>query len=379
MAKRANNEGSMRQRPDGLWEARVTVNGKQRSLYGKTRADVSRKMREALRDTENGIPLADERMTVSQYLSQWLETSVKPSVRPNTYESYAMHVRLHLTPALGRLRLSHVTPQHVQDMMNKTLARGLSPNTVLHIRATLRKALGQAVKWGMIQRNVATLVDPPKLTKHVVEPMSAERAGEILAAVRGHRLEGLFVVALTTGLRQGEALGLKWSDVDLDTRLLSVRQAMQRINGAYQLSEPKSPRSRRTISIPAVAVDALRQHRARQHRERLAAGDTWHDMGLVFSTSLGTPMDGPNVTHIFQKLLKEAGLPHYRFHDLRHGCATLLLTQGAPMRVVTETLGHSQFSLTMDTYAHVVPALQREAADRMDSALAGRVPGQGNS
>lgn len=369
VAKRANNEGSIRQRPDGLWEARVTVNGKQRSLYGKTRADVSRKMREALRDTEHGIPLADERVTVSQYLSQWLETSVKPAVRPSTYQSYEMHVRVHLSPALGRTRLSQLTPQHVQDMMNRLLESGRSPMTVLHIRATLRKALGQAVKWGMIQRNVASLVDPPKATRYRVEALSPEDAGKILAAVKGHRLEALFTVALAVGLRQGEALGLRWEDVDVEAAHLRVHQALQRINGTLQLVEPKSARSRRTIPLPGVAVSALRGHRALQHRERLAAGDTWTDSGLVFTTESGSPLDGPTVTRVLQRLLQAAGLPRHRFHDLRHDCATLLLAQGVPMRVVMETLGHSQISLTANTYSHVAPLLQRDAADRMNDLL----------
>lgn len=373
MAKRANNEGSMRQRRDGLWEARVTVNGKQRSLYGKTRAEVSRKMREALRDTEHGLPLADERVTVSQYLSRWLETSVKPSVRPSTYQSYEMHVRVHLSPALGRTRLSHLTPHHVQDMMNRLLETGRSPMTVLHIRATLRKALGQAVKWGMIQRNVATLVDPPKASRYHVEALSPEDAGKILAAVKGHRLEALFTVALAVGLRQGEALGVRWEDLDLENAQLRVQQALQRVNGTLQLVEPKSARSRRTIPLPGVAVASLRGHRALQHRERLAAGDSWTDSGLVFTTESGSPLDGPTVTRVLQRLLQAACLPRHRFHDLRHDCATLLLAQGVSMRVVMETLGHSQISLTANTYSHVVPALQRDAADKMNQVLKGTV------
>lgn len=369
MAKRANNEGSVRQRKTGLWEARVTVNGKQRSLYGKTRADVSRKLREALRDAEGNIPIAPQRMTVDQYLSQWLVSSVKPSVRPSTYQSYEMHVRVHLSPQLGRVRLSQLTPQHVQDMMNRLLESGRSPMTVLHIRATLRKALGQAVKWGMIQRNVAGLVDPPKVTRYRVEALTSEHAGQILAAIRGHRLEALFTVALAAGLRQGEALGLSWKDVNLQAGQLQVRNALQRINGKLQLVEPKSARSQRTIPVPGSAVESLRRHRALQHRERLAAGSNWTDSGLVFTTALGTPLDGPNVTRMLQRALAAAGLPRHRFHDLRHDCATLLLAQGVPMRVVMETLGHSQISLTANTYAHVVPTLQREAADKMNSVL----------
>jgi integrase len=254
-------------------------------------------------------------------------------------------------------------------MMNAKLEEGLSPQTVRHIRATLRRALGQAMKWGLVSRNVATLVDPPKVSRKKVEALTPERAGEILEAVKGHRLESLYIVAMAVGVRQGEALGLHWKDIDFERGQLSVRRALQRIDGELRLVEPKSQQAKRTITLPEVALMALRAQRAQQNRERLAAGAEWQDSGFVFSTSVGTPLDGPNVTRTFQRLLKDAGLPPHRFHDLRHDCATLLLSQGVPLRVVKEMLGHSQISLTADTYAHVVPALQKDAADRMDQAL----------
>jgi len=371
MSRRGNNEGTVRKRPDGRWEARFSVDGRQRSTYARTRAEVVNKMRQAQRQADSGIPLSDERLTVGQFLASWLETYVRPSVRPSTYDSYEQHVRMHLTPTLGRLRLAKLSPAHVQAMMNAKLAAGLSPRTVLHIRSTLRRSLGQAVKWGLVPRNVATLVDPPKVTRYKVEALSAERATQIFAAVKGHRLEALFTVTLSIGLRQGEALALKWDDVNWTAAELKVHRALQRINGELTLIQPKSERSRRTIPLPSKTVEALRQHRARQGRERLLAGTDWKDEGFVFSTSVGTPMDGSNVTRIFQRLLKDAGLPPHRFHDLRHDCATLLLAQGVPMRVVMETLGHSQMSLTADTYSHVLPAMQRVAADRMDDILPG--------
>ena len=215
-------------------------------------------------------------------------------------------------------------------------------------------------------------VDPPKVSRKKVVATTPEKAGAILDAVAGHRLEGLVTIAMTVGLRQGEALGLHWDDVDLERGQLTVRHALQRIDGELQLVEPKSEQAKRTITLPEVASQGLRAHRARQNRERLKAGEKWQDSGLVFTTSVGTPMDGPRVTRTFQKLLKAAGLPPHRFHDLRHDCATLLLAQGVPLRVVKEMLGHSQISLTADTYAHVVPALQKEAASKMDDALLDR-------
>jgi integrase len=209
------------------------------------------------------------------------------------------------------------------------------------------------------------------VTRREVLALTPEAARRLLDAARGDRLEALYSVALALGLRQGEALGLKWDDIDLDTAVLRVRRASQRIpHQGTQLVETKTARSRRTLVLPPIVISALRAHRARQAMERLAAGERWVDLDLVFPSERGTLADGPNVTHRFHKLLKRAELPPMRFHDLRHACASLLLVQGVHPRVVMETLGHSQISLTMNTYSHVLPALQREAADRMEAILA---------
>ena len=368
--KRGNNEGSISKRADGRWTGRVTLpSGKRKDFYGRTRAEVAQKVASALRDIEHGQPVISEKELVASYLDRWLADTVRTSVRPSTYASYAQHVRDHLSPHVGRVRLAALAPQHVQKLLNDLQEAGLSPMTVLHVRATLRRALGQALKWGLVTRNAAALVDPPKAKRHKVEAISTEGARAILTALRGHRLEALFTVAIAVGLRQGEALGLRWQDVDLEQGKLSVRNALQRVNGKLQLVEPKSASSHRTVPLPAIAVLALRQHRALQGRERLQAGDRWVESDHVFASAVGAPIDGPNVTRTFQKLLAAAGLPRHRFHDLRHDCATLLLAQGVNMRVVMETLGHSQISLTMDTYSHVLPDLQREAANQMDAAL----------
>lgn len=372
MAKRGNLEGSISKRDDGRWMARMSLpGGKRKYFYGDTRKDVAEKLAAATRDRDKGLPILDERETLGKFLDQWLVEVVKPSVRASTFKSYECHVRLYIKAALGNVVLSKLAPSHVQGLLNGLVKQGLSPQTALHVRATLRRALGQALRWGLVNRNVATLIDPPKVQRYKVKPMDRAQAEALLAAVQGHRLEALFTIALAVGLRQGEALGLKWADLDLDGKSLSVRHALQRVDGKLELVEPKSERSRRTIPLPGVAVNALRQHRALQSRERLLAGDRWTETGFVFSTRTGGPLDGPSVTRVLQRLVKGAGLPVHRFHDLRHDCATLLLAQGVPMRVVMDTLGHSQISLTMDTYSHVAPAIQREAADRMDEALRG--------
>ncbi len=379
MARRGANEGTIRERKDGRWEARVLVtrpDGRRtrRSLLGRTRAAVRDKLQAALRGEASGLPLPAERMTVGAFLDHWLRDSAKPSVRPRTYVSYASVVRVHLAPGLGQLPLARLSPQHVQTFLNAKSASGLSPRTVGYLRAVLRQALGQAERWGMVTRNVARLAEPPRIPRREVSPLSPEEARRFLDAIRGDRLEALYLVALGVGLRQGEILGLAWSDVDLEASTVTVRHALQRVDGALVLVEPKSATSRRVIALPALVRDALRAHRLRQRTERLLAGSRWQDdsRDLVFRTTVGTPMDGIAVTRRFQAVLRQAGLPRQRFHDLRHACASLLLAQGVAPRVVMETLGHSQISLTLNTYSHVIPALGRAAADQMDAVLGPR-------
>jgi integrase len=373
MGRRGHNEGTIRHRPDGLWEARLSLaNGKRKSVYGKTRKAVQDKLRAAQRDLDAGLDLGTAKQTVGAFLDRWLVDVAKPTVRPKTYASYAQLVRLHLKPALGHHQLAKLSPQHVQAMMNAKSAAGLSPRTVQYLRAILRRALGQALKWGLVSRNVATLVDPPRSQRQDVTPLSPLQARAFLTAAEGDRLEALYSVAIALGLRQGEALGLRWDDVDLDAGMLKVRHALQRIDGTLQLVEPKTKRSKRTIPMPPTIVTALREHRVRQLEERLIAGPRWQEHNLVFPSTIGTPADARNIVRRFHAILDQAGLPSMRFHDLRHTCASLLLAQHVPPRVVMETLGHSQIALTMDTYSHVMPVMQREAANLMDQLLTDR-------
>ncbi len=313
--------------------------------------------------------MAPERQTVAEFLQRWLADSVKPTVRPLTYERYDQLVRLHISPAPGRITLAKLGPQDLQAMLNAKLEGGLSPRTVQYLRATLRRALGRALKWDMVPRTVATLVDSPKVQRPEVQPFTPEESRALLTAVTGNRLEALYSLALVVGLRRSEALGRLWENVDLDAGTLSIRTTFQRISGKLELVEPKTARSRRTIALPQSAVAALRAHRTRQLQERLLAGPRWKATGLVFTSRTGTPLSPRNVNRDYSRLLAKSGLPKKRFHDLRHTCASLLLAEGAHPRVVMEILGHSQMSLTMDTYSHVIPALQREAAKQMDDIL----------
>lgn len=218
-------------------------------------------------------------------------------VRPSTYQSYAFHMNHYLKPALGRRQLTELSPQDVQALMQEQLAAGLSPRTVQYMRAVLRSALNQALRWGMVTRNVATLVDPPRSRRPKVNPLTPVQARQLVQAIKGHQLETLITFALSLGLRKGEILGLRWNDLDLETGTLQVRHAIQKVNGTWQFVEPKTDQSRRTLHLPPITLAALRQHRERQALERAAAGSRWQEWNLVFPSAVGTPMDGSNLTH----------------------------------------------------------------------------------
>ncbi|MDQ6784092.1 MAG: site-specific integrase, partial [Actinomycetota bacterium] len=272
-------------------------------------------------------------------------------------------------PLVGHRPLAKLSPADAQAVVNAKLAEGLAPRTVQYIHATLRASLAVACRWGLVSRNVATLVEPVRLERIPVVPFSPEEVPALIDAVTDDRLEAFYLVALAVGLRPSEALGLSWDDVDLDGGTVRVRRTLARHDGRYVFTQPKSRTSRRTIPLPDVCVEALRAHRRRQGEERMAAGPLWDDWSLVFTTPRGSPLSRTDVSRRFARLLERAGLPHRRLYDCRHTAASLLLAQGVAPRVVMETIGHSSYALTMDTYTHVMPNLMRDAATAMDRAL----------
>ncbi len=369
--RRGNREGCISKRKDGTWYGYVTLDRGRRKWYtGKTRVEVAAKVAQGVRAASEGVPIPPERGTVEQFLQEWLEGTAKTKVRPSTYRSYQDLVRLHIEPELGKVRLNRLTPAQVQAMLNRKLASGLSPRRVDYIRSVLRNALNQALRWGMVSRNVAALAHSPRVPKREVEPLTTEQARRLLDTVRGDRLEALYSVALALGMRQGEILGMTWDDVDFENRVLHVRKSLQRGPNGFMLVEPKSDRSRRPIGpLPSGLIDTLRTHRTRQAQERLASHYWAEQWGLVFTTPIGRPLHSADVTHTFQAHLAAAGLPRKRFHDLRHTSASFLLALGVMPRVVMEILGHSQISLTLDTYSHVSPAVQADALAALAKVL----------
>jgi integrase len=375
--KRGQNEGSIHKRPDGRWVAVVSLgyrDGKRarKYLYGATRREVQEKLTKTLRDQQQGLPIVPDRQTVAEFVEHWLESVARHRIRATTHATYASIIRNHIVPSIGGVRLSRLTPQQVSSLYESLLAKGLAPRSVMYVHAVLRSALKQAVRWNLLVRNPVEAVDPPRAGRSSAQVLSPEQVTQFLEAAKGDDLQALYVLALTTGMRQGELLGLMWSDVELDTAQIRVQRQLTRTVNGLDFAEPKTAKGRRTVTLPHIAVDALRQHRAKQAEARLLAGSEWTDIDLVFANQHGRPMERQNVVkRSFQPLLAAAGLPRVRFHDLRHSAATLLLSQDVHPKVVQERLGHSTISVTMDIYSHVMPSMQRDAADKLDAMFGG--------
>lgn len=378
--RRGRREGSIFRRLDGRWAAQLDlgwVEGRRsrRTFYGKTRAEVQRKLLNAAHGWQQGRLPPTDRLTVDQFLTQWLQ---RLEVAPLTREAYEQKVLQHIIPVVGRVRLRELTPQHVEDLL-RSKAGQLAPRSVFAIRAVLRTALSRAERWGYVDRNVAALAAAPKVPHYDAAYLSVDQARCFLTSAREDRLYAMYCLAMALGLRQGELLGLQWKDVELDRGVLHVRQALKSIKDeGLVLMDTKTPKSRRDLVIPEFVRSELRRHRARQSEERLAAGSMWIDRDLVFSTSLGLPLAASNVVRrSFHRICDKAGIVYsarsqkgLRFHDLRTSAATIMLAVGLPDRVVMETLGHSNIGMTAH-YQHVPSSLLAEAAKAMDRALSG--------
>jgi integrase len=371
--KRANGEGSIYQRADGLWVAAITgADGRRQRVYAHTRADAGRRLTQALqrRDQGMGETVPAGRDTVAAWLESWLAT-VKPTLRPRTWMRYGDLCRVHLIPAVGRLRLGRLQPAHLEALYAVRLAAGSSPGTVHLMHAVLRRALGAAVRQGRVNRNVASLVTPPRVVQpemRVLDPAEARHLCAVAAEDADHGV--LPILAVTTGMRQGEMLALRWRDVDLERGSLAVTGTLQRVRGVGLVrGEPKTARSRRQVRLTPTAIAALKRQQGTQAAARLVARDRWGNGDWVFAGRAGTPLNADKVRVDWHCLCQQAGLPRMKFHDLRHTAATLLLGQGVHPKVVADLLGHATVAMTLDRYSHVAMAMHQEAADAMEAVL----------
>jgi integrase len=333
-------------RKDGLFMARYTVHTsdgpKRKTIYDRKYREVERKLAEAMGDAARGIVYDDENLTVSDYLDRWLSDSVHGTVRESTFSRDKYLVTNHIKPSIGRIKLKNVTAVHLQRLYRDRLDAGLSGSTVQKMHHVLHKALSQAVRWDLVPRNPADNVKAPTASTKEMHPLSADEAKRLLdtASEAGDRLETLYVLAVHTGMRRGELLGLKWDDVDLDNATVRVRRTLTRKGTGYVLGEPKTKKSRRTVRLTQRAVEALRSHRRRQLEEKLRA-TAYEDSGLVFAGERGNLINPSNLRQrSFVPLLERAGLQQITFHDLRHTCASLLFQKNIHPKFVQELLEH---------------------------------------
>jgi integrase len=369
--RRGHGEGSIKQRTDGLWEARISLpGGKRKSYYGKTRKEAQDKLRAALRDLEDGVDLSANTMSVAQFLDKWLSASVKPSVKAKTYITYESLCRTAITPRIGGKKLAKLTPLDLQYLYSDLADAGLSLRSVHHVHRVLHRAFVQAERWKILPRNPCDGATAPKAGRAELTVWNPREADAFLVASREHPFYALYVLALTSGMRQGELLGLRWSDVDVNAGTMAVRRALQWQRGVgLVFIEPKTARSRRKVHLSQTALVALRAHQDRQIWARNAAGEAWNDHDLVFYNAIGNPLSPTNETKRFQRAAAATKVPVIRFHDLRHTAATILLSQGVHVKLVSEMLGHSTITLTLDTYSHVIPAMHGDAAAAMDAVF----------
>jgi len=378
-------QGYVRQRSKGTWTVVVNlvrdpVTGKRRQLTRTvrgTRAEAEAECIKILHERNSGLHQAPNKITVAEYLKHWLAAYAEPNTAPRTYERYAALVRRNLIPALGRHNLMRLRPTHIQSYYAAALKSGradgrggLSAQTVVHLHRVFREALQQAVKWQILPRNPADAVTPPRPVRREMRVLDPKEIARLMDTCDDDDLRTLIFVALSTGLREGELLALRWSDVDLKEGHLQVTRTLHYLtNKGLQFGEPKTRRSRRRVALSKETARVLAMHRTRQLERRLLLGSAYADNDLIFATEVGEPVKPYSISPRFKRVVRKAKLGQMRFHDLRHTSASLLLAAGIHPKVVSERLGHSTVNLTLDTYSHVLPGLQEQAAQSMDAYL----------
>jgi integrase len=341
-----------------------------------TKKDAERELARLITEINTGDYVEPSRMLVREYLERWLRDYAEHSVSPKTYERYDEIIRSHIVPALGGYELSKLRPLHIQGFYTAAITSGrkdgnggLSAQTVLHFHRLLHRALGQAVRWQLLARNPAEAVEPPRPQRTEMRALDDAQIALLLKSLEGSRLHAPVLLALSTGLRRGELLGLRWRDIDLERGCLTVNCSVEQTKQSLRFKIPKTERSRRMVALPSFAVDMLRAHKREQTEARLKLGPAYQNDDLIFPREDGSPWPPDSFSTAFAAFIRRSDLPHVRFHDLRHSHATQLLKHGVHPKIVSERLGHSKVGITLDTYSHVLPSMQEDAARKIDAAL----------
>ena len=339
--------------------------------------DADAALTQALHQRQEGTYVPPAKTTLQQFLRGWL-VSIKPTLRASSWESYRLCVEERINPALGQIELRRLNAMDLNGLYARLLERGrrdgkggLAPRTVRLVHVTLHRALRDAVRWGLLSRNVADLADPPKQQQPDTRAWSGEDLRAFLEGAATDRMYAAFLMAAATGMRRGEILGLRWTDVDLELGRIAIRQTLIIINYKPTFSEPKTDRSRRSLRLDPATLAALKSWRARQLEERLAWGSAWTDTGLVFTGEDGTLIHPQSLSDAFERRTRNLALPSIRFHDLRHTWATLSLQAGVPLWAVSDILGHGSISITDSFYRHAVPSMLDEATGKVAGIVFG--------
>lgn len=376
--RRGNHEGSIYQRSaDGLWCGVALlgydVRGRmiRKTVTAKSRAEVTRKLAQLRRQVDAGKVSTVKTPTLSDLMSRWFETVLSREVARSTYDNYGTIVKYHVLPVLGRRKVTDITVADVDRLLALKLGAGLSASTVHRIRALISQCLDQGVRWGDVPTNVARLSRPPKMVRPEGRTLTREQAQQLLETLKEHRHESLYLLMLSTGMRRGEALGLRWEDLNLENGVVRIKRNLKREGGRIVTADTKTLKSRRAVNVPSPVLEALQKNRDLQERERAELGEAWVESGFIFTTSIGTPIDPRNLYREFSQICERAGLGHWHPHELRHSAASLMLASGVKLQVVSEVLGHSSIRMTADVYGHILDPDRQHAASAMSEVLWG--------
>jgi integrase len=370
MAKRrSNQEGTIYQRENGTWRAQVTLDGQRLNFRARTQRECQGWLKKTIGRIDDGMTYASTKTTLEEYMSSWLESS-KASLRETTWSHYKSVTDRYIVPKIGRIKLIELRGDQIQTLYDHMVGEGIGIPTVIKVHTVLQSALSHAVKAGKIGSNPVQATLPPRAPSREMSVLDESQVNTLLIASKRHRLEALWHLAITTGMRQMELLGLKWTDLDWDKQTLKVERQLvrSRVKG-IQFLPPKTNSGRRTLSLGSNTISALKDHHKRLQIEKQAVGESWVENGLIFTNALGKPIDPRRLLKDFKKLLNVGGLPEIRFHDLRHTSATLMLNQGIPIMVVSRRLGHARPSITLNIYGHLIPSMDVKAAEKLDELV----------